>query len=56
MCTRWLHEDCIDYDIVIGSDGKELLCPYYVIKFITLELHDIHDFFCMEHESSWYSM
>ena len=27
VCSRWLHKDCIDYDIIIGSDDKEsLLC------------------------------
>ena len=26
-----MHEDCIDYDVVVGSDGKELLCPYCVV-------------------------
>ena len=31
VCTRWLHEDCIDYDIVVGSECKELLCPYCVV-------------------------
>ena len=30
-CKRWLHEHCIDYDIVVGSDGKELLCQYCVV-------------------------
>ena len=31
----------VDYDIVVGSDGKELLCPYchLIKKFITLELY-----------------
>ena len=29
-CTRWQHEDCIYYDVV-GSHGKELLCPYCVV-------------------------
>ena len=28
-CKRWLHEDCIDHDVInVDVDGKELLCPY----------------------------
>ena len=51
-CKRWLHEDCIDYDIVVGSDGKELLCPYCVVcyeiieKIITLKQNIYKKFFC----------
>ena len=30
VCSRW-HEDCIDYDTIIGSDDKELLCPHCVV-------------------------
>ena len=25
ICTRWLHEECIDYDIEVDADGRELL-------------------------------
>ena len=28
ICTWWLHEECIDYDIEVDADGRELLCPY----------------------------
>ena len=31
ICTRWLHEECIDYDIEVNADGRELLCPYCVL-------------------------
>ena len=27
-CKRWLHEECIDYEIECGGDGQELLCPF----------------------------
>ena len=27
-CGRWLHEDCISYDIATDVNGKELLCPF----------------------------
>ena len=29
MCIQ--REDCIDYDIVVDSNSKELLCPYSVV-------------------------
>ena len=28
VCTRWLHEQCIDYDIEVDADRRELICPY----------------------------
>ena len=28
VCTRWLHEQCIDYDIEVDADGRELICHY----------------------------
>jgi hypothetical protein len=28
VCGRWLHEDCISYDIATDANGKELLCPF----------------------------
>ena len=28
VCGRWLHEDCISYDISTDANGKELLCPF----------------------------
>ena len=27
-CKRWLHEECIDYDIGHNADGYDLLCPF----------------------------
>ena len=27
-CKRWLHEECIDYDIGHDADGNDLLCPF----------------------------
>ena len=30
-CTRWLHEECIDYKINVDLNGKELLCPFCCI-------------------------
>ena len=27
VCGRWLHKDCISYDIATDANGKELLCP-----------------------------
>ena len=27
-CKRWLHEECIDYDIGHDIDGNDLLCPF----------------------------
>ena len=27
-CNRWLHEECIDYDIGQDADGNDLLCPF----------------------------
>ena len=28
VCGRWLHEDCISYDITNDANGRELLCPF----------------------------
>jgi len=28
VCTRWLHEQRIDYDIEVDADSRELICPY----------------------------
>ena len=30
VCQRWLHEDCV-CDVVLDSEGRELLCPYCVV-------------------------
>ena len=27
-CSRWLHEECIEYDLSVNSRGQELLCPF----------------------------
>ena len=27
-CSRWLHEECIQYDVTTAADGRELLCPF----------------------------
>jgi hypothetical protein len=27
-CKRWLHEECIDYDIGHDADNNDLLCPF----------------------------
>ncbi len=27
-CTRWLHEECIDYSVTVNEHGEELLCPF----------------------------
>ena len=28
-CSRWLHEECIEYDLSVNSRGQvSLLCPY----------------------------
>ena len=28
VCGRWLHEECISYDIATDANGEELLCPF----------------------------
>ena len=28
VCGRWLHEECISYNIVTDANGRELLCPF----------------------------
>ena len=30
VCGRWLHEDCISYDISTDANRKELLCLFVV--------------------------
>ena len=27
-CSRWLHEECIEYNLSVNSRGQELLCPF----------------------------
>ena len=28
VCGRWVHEDCITYNIIKNASGRELLCPF----------------------------
>ena len=28
VCGRWLHEECITYNIISDASGRELLCPF----------------------------
>ena len=27
VCQRWLHKECIDYEIACNANGEDLLCP-----------------------------
>ena len=27
-CSRWLHKECIQYDVTTAAYGRELLCPF----------------------------
>ena len=27
-CGRWVHESCVDYDIVVDASGREKICPH----------------------------
>ncbi len=27
-CGRWVHEDCVDYEILVDAQGREKLCPF----------------------------
>ena len=31
VCGRWVHEDCVDYDIIVDAGGREKICPYCVL-------------------------
>ena len=31
VCGRWVHENCIEYDIVVDTHGRERLCPSCVM-------------------------
>ena len=30
-CGRWVHENCVDYDIVVDATGRERMCPHCVL-------------------------
>ena len=30
-CGRWIHENCVDYDIVVDASGRERMCPHCVL-------------------------
>ena len=30
-CGRWVHENCVDYDVVVDARGKERVCPHCVL-------------------------
>ena len=30
-CGQWVHENCIEYDIVVDTHGRERLCPSCVM-------------------------
>ena len=36
VCTRWLHEQCIDYNIEVDADGRELI--YLFVLFECLKI------------------
>jgi len=31
VCTRWLDEECIDYDIEVDADGREAIIWNFLI-------------------------
>ena len=31
VCGRWVHENCLEYDIVVDTHGREKLCPSCVM-------------------------
>jgi hypothetical protein len=30
-CGRWVHENCVHYDIVVDTSGRERICPHCVL-------------------------
>ena len=30
-CGRWVHENCVHYDIVVDTSGREIICPHCVL-------------------------
>lgn len=48
LCGRWVHEECIDYEIVIEASGSEQICPYCAL--FTRLLWSLFVCSCCSHE------